>query len=181
MQGMDKKRYRSYSKAIVAAINGYFERQEHMADDPYLETREKEDAFLRRITEAEARDRVKERKARMRRLIQEGAILEKAFLLELKEVQKTVKEKLMERKTLSDEKGKCPAWEVGKRIQMTRQYAALTEDVEELKSRRAQIFAALGCKEEAEVKAIEKKTDSLENLRMKLEDQQKMLNARKIW
>ena len=52
LQGMDKKRYRSYSKAIVTAINGYFERQEHMADDPYLETREKEDAFLRRITEA---------------------------------------------------------------------------------------------------------------------------------
>lgn len=52
LQGMDKKRYRSYSKAVVAAINGYFERQEQMADDPYLETREKEDAFLRRITEA---------------------------------------------------------------------------------------------------------------------------------
>ena len=32
-----------------------------------------------RLEEAEARDRVKERKARTRRLIQEGAILEKAF------------------------------------------------------------------------------------------------------
>ena len=32
-----------------------------------------------RLEEAEARDRVKERKARIRRLIQEGAILEKAF------------------------------------------------------------------------------------------------------
>ena len=31
-----------------------------------------------RLEEAEARDRVKERKARTRRLIQEGAILEKA-------------------------------------------------------------------------------------------------------
>lgn len=99
------------------------------------------------------------------------------LLSELKEVQKTVKEKLMERKTLLDEKGKCPAWEVGKEIQMTRRYATLTEDVEELKSRRAQIFAALGCKEEAEVKAIEKKTDSLEDLRMKLEDQQKILKG----
>ena len=51
LQGMDKKRYRSYSKAVVAAINGYFEQQEQMADDPYLETREKEDAFLKRIME----------------------------------------------------------------------------------------------------------------------------------
>lgn len=32
-----------------------------------------------RLEEAEARDRVKERKVRTRRLIQEGAILEKAF------------------------------------------------------------------------------------------------------
>ena len=32
-----------------------------------------------RLAEAQARDRVKERKARTRRLIQEGAILEKAY------------------------------------------------------------------------------------------------------
>ena len=32
-----------------------------------------------RLEEAEARDRVKERKARTRRLIQEGAVLEKVF------------------------------------------------------------------------------------------------------
>ena len=32
-----------------------------------------------RMEEAEARDRVKERKARTRRLIQEGAILEKVY------------------------------------------------------------------------------------------------------
>ena len=51
LQRMDKKRYRSYSKAIVAAVNDHFERQERLAADPYLETREKEDAFLKRITE----------------------------------------------------------------------------------------------------------------------------------
>lgn len=46
LQRMDKKQYRSYSKAIVAAINDHFERQARLASDPYLETREKEDAFL---------------------------------------------------------------------------------------------------------------------------------------
>ncbi|MGN1027102.1 MAG: hypothetical protein ACI4P4_11945 [Faecousia sp.] len=51
LQTMDKKQYRSYSKAIVAAVNDHFERQERLAADPYLETREKEDAFLRRVTE----------------------------------------------------------------------------------------------------------------------------------
>ena len=51
LQRMDKKQYRSYSKAIVTAINDHFERQARLASDPYLETREKEDAFLKRITE----------------------------------------------------------------------------------------------------------------------------------
>ena len=35
-----------------------------------------------RLEEAQARDRVKERKARTRRLIQEGAILEKVLTME---------------------------------------------------------------------------------------------------
>ncbi len=51
LRRMDKKQYRSYSKAIVTAINDYFERQNNLATDPYLETREKEDAFLRRVAE----------------------------------------------------------------------------------------------------------------------------------
>ncbi|MCD8174922.1 MAG: hypothetical protein LUD41_03120 [Phascolarctobacterium sp.] len=49
LQRLDKRRYRSYSKAIVAAVNAYFDRQEQLAAGPYLETREKEDAFLEKI------------------------------------------------------------------------------------------------------------------------------------
>jgi hypothetical protein len=44
---LDRKRYKSYSRAVVAAVNDYFDRHERLAVDPYLETREKEDAFLR--------------------------------------------------------------------------------------------------------------------------------------
>ena len=47
----DKSRYRSYSDAIIAAVNGYFDWETRLADDPYLETREKEDAFLQRVLE----------------------------------------------------------------------------------------------------------------------------------
>ena len=47
----DKSRYRSYSDAIIAAVNGYFAREKQLANDPYLETREKEDAFLQRVLE----------------------------------------------------------------------------------------------------------------------------------
>ncbi|MBR4472999.1 MAG: hypothetical protein IKS55_05130 [Oscillospiraceae bacterium] len=32
-------------------MNGYFDREARLADDPYLETREKEDAFLQRVLE----------------------------------------------------------------------------------------------------------------------------------
>lgn len=51
-----------------------------------------------RVEEAAARDRVKERKARTRRLIQKGAILEKAFptavTMELEDLSLYLTEKL---------------------------------------------------------------------------------------
>ena len=47
----DKSRYRSYSDAVVAALNGFFDRENVLAADSYPETREKEDAFLQRIME----------------------------------------------------------------------------------------------------------------------------------
>lgn len=51
LQRMDKQKYRSINKAIIMAVNDYFERQERISHDSYLETREKEDAFLRQIQE----------------------------------------------------------------------------------------------------------------------------------
>ena len=52
LQRMDKKQYRSYSKAIVTAINDHFERQARLESDPYLETREREAQFVERIVTA---------------------------------------------------------------------------------------------------------------------------------
>ena len=49
LRGMDRTRYRSYSSAIVTAINDHFSRQDRLADDPFLETRERQDAFLGEI------------------------------------------------------------------------------------------------------------------------------------
>ena len=51
LQHRDKKQHRSYSRAVIAAVNDYFERRGRLASDPYLETREKEDAFLLRVLE----------------------------------------------------------------------------------------------------------------------------------
>ena len=52
LQRLDRKQYKSYSRAVVAALNDYFGRQEQLAADPYLETRIKEDAFLERVLDA---------------------------------------------------------------------------------------------------------------------------------
>ena len=49
LRGMDRTQYKSYSSAIVTAINNHFSRQERLADDPFLETRERQDAFLGEI------------------------------------------------------------------------------------------------------------------------------------
>ena len=43
--------FKTYSAAVVAVINDYRDRKERLSADPYLETREKEDAFLRRVLE----------------------------------------------------------------------------------------------------------------------------------
>lgn len=51
LQALDRKKYKSYSRAVVAAVNDHFSRQERLAVDPYLETREKEDAFLQKVLE----------------------------------------------------------------------------------------------------------------------------------
>ena len=51
LKNRDKSKYRSYSDTIIVAVNGYFDREKQLANDPYLETREKEDAFLQRVLE----------------------------------------------------------------------------------------------------------------------------------
>ena len=52
LQTMDRQKYKSYTKAVVAALNDYFAREYRNEEDPYLETREKEDAFLERVETA---------------------------------------------------------------------------------------------------------------------------------
>ncbi len=53
------KKYKSYTRAVVVALNDYFAREYRNEEDPYLESREKEDAFLERV-ETAIRDGVKE-------------------------------------------------------------------------------------------------------------------------
>ena len=49
LRHLDRTQYKSYTRAVVAALNDTFSRQEKMQADPFLETREKEDRFLARL------------------------------------------------------------------------------------------------------------------------------------
>ena len=52
LQTMDKSRFKSYSQVIALAIVDYFDRLERLRDDPYLETREREERFVSQIVAA---------------------------------------------------------------------------------------------------------------------------------
>lgn len=51
LQNLDRTKYKSYSKAVVTALNDCFDRQNKLEADPYLETRKKEDMFLQRVVD----------------------------------------------------------------------------------------------------------------------------------
>ena len=52
LQNRDKAEFGSYSKLASRAVNEFFERRSRLKDDPYFETREKEDLFIARVLEA---------------------------------------------------------------------------------------------------------------------------------
>ena len=49
LQTMDKGQYKSYSNVIAMALVEFFERKAKLQDDPYFETREREERFSRQI------------------------------------------------------------------------------------------------------------------------------------
>ena len=49
LQDMDRQQYKSYTKAVVIALIEHFERQQRLEAESYLETRENEDMFLKKV------------------------------------------------------------------------------------------------------------------------------------
>ena len=47
-----RQMFKSQNKFVIEAVNAYYDRCVAIGSDPYLETREKEDAFAERIVEA---------------------------------------------------------------------------------------------------------------------------------
>ena len=52
LQNRDKVEFGSYTELVSRAVNEFFERRLRLKDDPYFETREKEDAFIARVLDA---------------------------------------------------------------------------------------------------------------------------------
>lgn len=52
LQTMDKKKFKSYSQIIAISLVDYFDRYYKEQDDPYLETREREERFVAQIVTA---------------------------------------------------------------------------------------------------------------------------------
>ena len=49
LQRMDRSKHKTYSRAVISAINEYLEWEQKLTDNPFLETREKEDRFMQKI------------------------------------------------------------------------------------------------------------------------------------
>ena len=51
LQAIDRKIFRSCNQAVCLALLDYFDRYNKTQEDPYLETREREDRFVQQIVE----------------------------------------------------------------------------------------------------------------------------------
>ncbi|MGN0630472.1 MAG: hypothetical protein ACI4JN_04005 [Ruminococcus sp.] len=49
LHNFDKDRVKSGNTAVVKAVNDYFERIQKLSDDPYFETRQREERFVEQI------------------------------------------------------------------------------------------------------------------------------------
>jgi len=52
LQTMDRQNFKSYSQVISLALVDYFDRYYRTQTDPYLETREREELFVKQIVDA---------------------------------------------------------------------------------------------------------------------------------
>ena len=59
LQTMDKSVFKSYNQAVATAVVDYFVRYYQTQDDPYLETRAREEQFVQQIVDA-VRDTLRE-------------------------------------------------------------------------------------------------------------------------
>jgi len=100
---------------------------------------------------------------------------QKPLFQEYHSVQRLIKAKQEERKALIAERDSCGLLKVVTVVTLTKQITTLTEDIEELKSKKNRILAKLGCADDKEALAAEKRIPELERTRDRLQAQQENL------
>lgn len=108
-------------------------------------------------------------------------ILDKAVPLvkEYKSVQKKIAGKNSEKKSLQAEKKRCSRLKFLQIRQFNQQISALTEEIEELKSRKMYLFSCLDCHSDSDMKAIQQKIEKMQDTQKRLKDQLVSLNEQK--
>lgn len=100
-----------------------------------------------------------------------------SILKEYREVQICIKEKTAERKELMAQKKNCGIHFI-RAGKLEEQITTLTEDIEELKSQKAQLLSRIGC-QASEVKGFDSKLKELDTMQERLETQHTALSAQK--
>ena len=108
-------------------------------------------------------------------------VLDKAITLvkEDKSVQKKITGKISEKKALQAEKKICSPLKFLQIRQFNQKIAALTEEIEELKSRKAYLLSCLNCHSDSDMKAIQQKIEKMQDTQKRLKDQLVCLNEQK--
>ncbi len=95
---------------------------------------------------------------------------------EYKSVQALLKEKQSEKKKLEAEKSNTSIFSPVKHVQLNKQITTLTEDIEELKTRKNRLMHEVGCQNDAEMKQAEGKLSKMTDYLEKMKAQQPKLS-----
>ena len=90
---------------------------------------------------------------------------------------KQIKAKIRERRTLLEEKKAIPAIQVLRHRELAHNIAALTENIEELKSEKALLLNQLGCADDYGMAEVNQRVASMESSLEKLEQREKSCTA----
>lgn len=108
-------------------------------------------------------------------------VLDKAVPLvkEYKSVQNKIVVKSSEKKSLQAEKKLCSPLKFLQIRQFNQQISALTEEIEELKNRKAYLLSCFDCRSDSDVKTIEHKIEKMQDTQKRLKDQLISLDKQK--
>ena len=115
--------------------------------------------------------------SRQLRLIDFTLEEQRPLFMEYHSVQKMIKVKQDERRTLVAERKACSPLKIVTINTLTKQITTLTEDIEELKSRKAQLLYRLKCVDDKEALTAENRISEMEKARERLTQIQKKLPA----